>query len=318
MSAPLQRAARQTAILTGPTASGKTSLALEFARAHGGIEIVNADSVLVYRGFDIGSAKPALEEREAVPHHLIDILEPEADFTAADFVRRVKEALADIHARGKRALIAGGTGFYLKSLLYGLWDAPPASPEFRKTLEPETNEALHARLKAIDPARAEKVFPNDRYRVIRALEIHALSGKTPSALEAEHDRKREPDPRFVLLNIDRADPELSARIHERSKNMLKEGLLEETQTLLDAHPDARALKSVGYAQAVDHLLGRAPSGRAKAPGEPGLIDEIDLATRQLVKSQRTWIKGQAEREAFVLERDRNSLLNRLDRIYPSG
>lgn len=310
----------KTAILTGPTASGKSSIALDFARAarKAGIEmeIINADSIAVYRGFDIGSAKPTKAERTEIPHHLIDVLDPNEFFAAPDFAKRVERTLAEIHARGARALVVGGTGFYIKALVYGVWDAPPTSDSFRQSLENQSNAELHARLKTLDPASADRIPPNDRYRVVRALEIHALSGKKASDLA--RDENRAPDPRYVHLHVDREPRELEARIHARTQAMLDQGLVEETRALRTAYPRARALTSVGYAQVIHYLDGVQPDGRKVASGLAGLRDEIALATRQLVKSQRTWFKGQAEAEEFTLDTDREKLLERLTSIYQAG
>ena len=307
-----------TAILTGVTASGKTAAALDFARAHGAIEIVNADSLLVYRGMDIGTAKPAPAELREIPHHVIDLRDPSEPFTAGDFVREVERALEDIHARGKRALLVGGTGFYLKALLYGLWEAPAADPAVRARLETESNPRLHEKLRASDEASALRIGPNDRYRLIRALETLELSGQTPSELEARQ-KARKKNEAFHLLVTDRENAELNRRIDLRTRAMLDAGLVEETRALGGRFPDARALGSVGYAETAAYLAGRRPRGRKIRAGLDGLADEIGLSTRQLVKRQRTWFRGQfaarGDAETFTLDRDRASLQARLTEIY---
>jgi tRNA dimethylallyltransferase len=299
-------------VLAGPTASGKTQFALELCEKLG-LEIINADSLLVYRGFDIGTAKPGMEERSRVPHHLIDIRDPLEAFTAADFVRQVHALHASLTQVGRRALIVGGTHFYLKALCQGLWDAPPTHPEFRSALDGVETQELHARLGQKDPAHASKIGPADRYRIIRALEIIEFSGRKPSDLEAEAEA-RSPDPRFPLLRIDRTSEELEARIRLRTGQMLEQGLIEETRTLMKAHPGARALGSVGYRQVVDHIEQRAPAGRKLRPGLAGLEDEIRLATRQLVKSQRTFLGGLSFAEGFILEQDRLKLAARIEAL----
>lgn len=307
-----------TAIVTGVTASGKTAVALEYAREHGNLEIVNADSLLVYRGMDIGTAKPTKAELAEIPHHLIDLRNPDESFTAGDYVREVSRAIDEIHARGKRALIVGGTGFYLKALLYGLWEAPAADAEVRARLEKEENRTLYQRLFALDEEAALKIGGNDRYRLIRALETIELSGNLPSALEAKQ-KARPKDPRFVLLITDRENDELFTRISARTEEMLAQGLLEETKQLAHAYPGARPLASVGYAESIDYLEGRKPLGRQLKPGLPGLVDEINLSTRQLVKRQRTWFRGQflerKDAELFTLDRERDLLLGRLRDLY---
>lgn len=283
-----------TAVLAGPTAAGKTSLALELARLHrqrtgNPLELVNADSLLVYRGMDIGTAKPSRAELEEIPHHLVDIREPDEPFTAGDFVRAVESALQGIHARGRRALVVGGTGFYLKALFHGMWEGPAADAALRARLEQLPPGALHDRLRQADPASALRIGPHDRYRLVRAIELLELSGKTPSQLEAE--RTRPADPRFRLWIVDRAAEELNARIRQRAEQMLREGLVAETRALRERYPAARALGAVGYKETCAHLDGVAPAGRKIPDGIEGLQQEIELSTRQLVKRQRTWFRN---------------------------
>jgi tRNA dimethylallyltransferase len=283
---------KQTAILTGPTAVGKTALALEAAQARG-LEIVNADSLLFYRGMDIGTAKPTASERARVPHHLIDIRDPDEAFTAGDFYRLVETTLADIHARGQRALIVGGTGFYLKALLFGLWEGPGTDPDLREELEGRPLGELYGELQARDPESALRIGPNDRYRLVRAIEILRLSGKSPTELQAEVPAT--PDPRFALWICERDPAELHDRIARRARQMVEEGLVEEVRKLRAKYPGARPLGAVGYKEVMRHLEGGAPEGRRIREGEEGLRDEIELATRQLVKKQRTWFKNLAAR-----------------------
>ncbi len=255
-------------ILTGPTATGKTELALKLALRHGAIEIINADSLLVYRGMCIGTAKPMRAELDRIPHHLIDIREPNEEFTAGDFVRSAHATIEEIHSRGKRALIVGGTGFYLKSLLYGLWAAPKAEPALREELRRLSGAELFSKLHEKDPQAAIRIGQNDHYRLVRALEIIELTGKTPTELEAS--QTKEPDPRFHLFVIDRPPEELAARIEARTRAMLENGLIEEVQALRSRYPQARALSSVGYAQVCAYLDGSGPQGRVVKPGWVGL------------------------------------------------
>jgi tRNA dimethylallyltransferase len=217
----------KTAILTGPTATGKSALALKLAREHGRIEIINADSLLVYRGMDIGTAKPTQEERSSIPHHLIDIRNPDEAYTAGDFFKDATKTIEEIHARGNRALITGGTGFYLKALLYGLWDVPKGDPMIRSQLEMKTNEELFDELKKKDSIAALKIGPNDRYRLVRALELIVQTGKKPTELQKNLPEK--PNPNFVLWILDRDNPELYERISRRTQSMLKEGLVDEAR-----------------------------------------------------------------------------------------
>ncbi|MDR3606467.1 MAG: tRNA (adenosine(37)-N6)-dimethylallyltransferase MiaA [Oligoflexia bacterium] len=304
------------AVLTGPTASGKTSLALELIGKQG-IEIVNADSLLVYRHMDIGTAKPSRAEQTQIPHQLIDIRDPNEAFTAGDFKREAEAAIADITRRGKRALIVGGTGFYLKALLYGLWEAPESDPELRKALNELTCAELFQELEKRDPASALRIGINDHYRLVRAVELIRMSGKTPSELEAAQAIKaKSADPRFALWIMDRPNPELFARIDARARIMVQTGLIEETRALLSRFPGARPLEAVGYRETVAFLEGRAPAGRHMRAGTDGLVDEIALATRQLVKKQRTWFRGQAKNAIwFELDRDRDSLLQAWQAVY---
>ncbi|MFN7684759.1 MAG: tRNA (adenosine(37)-N6)-dimethylallyltransferase MiaA, partial [Oligoflexia bacterium] len=232
---------KRTPILAGPTAAGKTQFALEVA-SELNLEIINADSLNVYRGFNIGTAKPSTSERASVPHHLIDIRDPLEKFTAADFVREVHALCSS-----RRALIVGGTHFYLKALCLGLWDAPPTQPEYRNSLMSVETSELFEKLLKRDPDQALKVGRKDRYRIIRALEILEFSDKIPSLLESQAKSKaleQGPDPRFALFWIDRDNTELNERIALRTRQMIEQGLIDETRELLARFPGARALHSV--------------------------------------------------------------------------
>ncbi|MCC7440763.1 MAG: tRNA (adenosine(37)-N6)-dimethylallyltransferase MiaA [Bdellovibrionales bacterium] len=284
----MRRVSPAVAILTGPTSSGKTALAVELAQGRG-IEILNADSVSVYRGMNVGAAKPSAEERARVSHHLLDLRDPDQPFTAGDFVAAVAEKLEELHSEGKRALIVGGTGFYLKALLFGTWAAGKPDAAFRASLDSIPAGQLHARLNEVDPRSALRISARDRYRLVRALEILHQTGRTPSALEAEMPSK--PVEGLRLWVIDRPETELRDRIRLRTEQMIRDGILDETQSLIARFPGARALHAVGYAQTADFLAGRPPEGRKIRAGIAGLGDEIDLATRQLVKRQRTWFKN---------------------------
>lgn len=300
-------------ILTGPSCTGKSSLAMEWAKRHGQMELISADSILVYRDVNIGSAKPSVSERSEVPHHLVDILDPSESYTAGDFIRAVWNKIEEVESRQRRVLIVGGTGFYLKALLYGLWDSGKAQPEFRKTLENKTNAELYQDFKKVDSDWAVKITQGDRYRLIRALETIHHRGKTPSALQQEMPQT--PHPRFELWVMDRDRQELENRIQKRSEAMLQEGLLEEVRGLRERFPDSRVLSSVGYRQACDFLDQKPPAGRKQSPGLKGLIDEISLGTRQLVKRQRTWFRGQASAQWFYLDQDKNKLEQAFQKAY---
>lgn len=311
-------------ILTGVTAGGKTGLALEYClelkkKLGRDIEIINADSLLVYRGFDIGTAKPSKAELASVPHHLVDCVDARDEFTAGEFVRKTEAAIRDIQARGKRALIVGGTGFYLKALLFGLWDTGKADPELRRNLEAKTSEALYAELLGADPEAEGNISPHDRYRIIRALEIVLSSGKSAVALEREKEDAT-PNPNLELWFIDRERSDLRSRVKLRTEQMIKDGLLEETRRLLSLHGrEARPLGSVGYLQTVRYLEGVLPEGRKISDGLTGLREEIELATLQLVKKQQKWFQSQLQSRGagirFLLDQDLPQLKARFSELY---
>lgn len=301
------------AILTGTTSSGKTEFALRFCERHPEIEIINADSLLVYRHFDIGTAKPTGTERAKIRHHLIDICDPVESYNAARFVTDAERAIAEIEKRGKRVLFVGGTGFYLKALLYGLWDAPKTDPALRAELEAQPSEALAHELARIDPETAQTTPISDRYRMIRAIEIFRLSSKRVS--ELKRNESGAADSRFRLLVADRKTEVLEKRIAERSRRMIETGLIEETERLKKAYPEARALQSVGYFETLRHLDRIPPPGRPADFSREGLAKEIALATRQLAKRQRTWFRSEKTSEFFDLDFDAEKLLDVLGQIY---
>lgn len=268
-------------VICGPTASGKTALAVEMAEKLGG-EIVSADSQQCYRGLDAGTAKPTPDEQARVRHHLLDVADPEEQLDAARFVQLADAAIAGIDARGKRAIVAGGTGLWIRALLRGLLDAPGASPEFRAALREEFDElgvpALHQRLQGIDPAAAAKILPNDRVRIERALEVHALSGRPLSELQREH---RFAGARYQALIwfLDPPREVLRERIDARTRKMFAGGSLRrETERLLERGA-TKALKIIGYGECADALR----------TGDWDLAEERTKArTRRYAKRQRTW------------------------------
>lgn len=304
--------ARPRAIaLMGPTASGKTALAIEWAQRLGG-EIVSIDSALVYRGLDIGAAKPTAEERAAVPHHLIDIREPWQPYSAADFAADARAAIDDILARGRWPILAGGTGLYFHALLHGLSDMPPADPDTRGAIERDAQSrgwaALHAELASIDPETAARVHATDAQRIQRALEVHRLSGRTMSEWRAEAPTTGRLPLRVLRLALaprDRAI--LHERIERRFDAMLEAGFLDEVRALrarpeLAAHPvplELPAVRAVGYRQAWEHLDGLIDSPTFRARGIH--------ATRQLAKRQLTWLRGRLDLRWFDPQQDRTEL-----------
>ncbi len=276
-------------IVLGPTAVGKSRVAVDLALHLGG-EVISGDSIQVYRGFDIGTAKPGPEERRSVPHHLIDIVGPEVQYTAADFVRDALEAARGIAARGRLPIVAGGTGLYIKALADGLFPGPGRDPAIRAALEAEAREqgldALFRRLEAVDPEYARKVRSRDRVRIIRALEVHAATGRPIS----EHFREtRSPVAGRTVLRLGlRLEREaLCRRIEERVERMFARGLIDEVRELLErgvpeAAPPFRAL---GYSHVLKLLHGEI--GREEA------VALTKIETRQYAKRQMTWFRKMA-------------------------
>ncbi len=275
-------------VIAGPTGSGKTALALRLAQAMDA-EIISADSQQVYRHFDIGTAKPSPEEQVAVPHHLISVVEPTEPFSAARFQALADAAIEEIRARGKRVLVVGGTGLYLRILLHGVVAAPPGSPELRRTLEVEADaagqEAFHARLAAVDPETAAKVKPADRLRIIRALEIYALTGQTAAHWRAQHAFAQARHP-FELRVLDPPRAALYEAINARTKAMFERGLVDEVRSLVArGFRDAPPMGSVGYAQALAVAEGTL--------AEPEAVAQAAQATRNYAKRQLTWFRREA-------------------------
>lgn len=285
--------------LMGPTAAGKTELALRLA-AEFPFEIVNVDAAQVYRGLDIGTAKPSLEERRRVPHHLIDIRDPAEIYSAADFRADALRVMRDISAAGRIPLLAGGTMFYFRALQHGLPDLPGADPALRARLLQEAGtlgwEALHERLAALDPVRAARIHRNDPQRTVRALEIIALTGRPASSYG--RDGSGDFPYRVVKLALypdDRAW--LHERIARRFRAMLAQGFLDEARTLFaraDLSPDAPAARAVGYRQAGLFLTGKI--------NYDAFVDSAIAATRQLAKRQLTWLRSDAEAERIACDR----------------
>lgn len=276
--------------LMGPTASGKSALALALAREFPA-EIINVDSALVYRGLDIGSAKPTLDERAEVPHHLIDIRDPSEPYSAADFCRDAMKAIADIYERDKTPILVGGTMLYFKSLLQGIADIPPVAAEIRKAVEGEGAlhgwPHMHAELAKVDPELAAKLHPNNSQRIARALEVYRASGQTMSALHAT-------TPAGLLEEYDccqlaiapRERKILHERIADRFLQMLQTGLLEEVRELYmrgDLSVELPAIRAVGYRQVWQFLAGEY--------SEEEMIEKAIAATRQLAKRQFTWLRS---------------------------
>ncbi|SOZ98774.1 delta(2)-isopentenylpyrophosphate tRNA-adenosine transferase [Cupriavidus taiwanensis] len=284
--------------LLGPTASGKTAAALALA-ADAPVEIISLDSALVYREMDIGTAKPTRDELAAVPHHLIDIIDPAESYSAAQFVADAERLIAQIRARGHVPLIVGGTMLYYKALTQGLNDLPQADAALRAELDQLAAErgwpALHAMLAEVDPVTAARLAPNDAQRIQRALEIHRLSGQPMSALLARQAEGRTfagaADQRYRVIALEPSDRlALHARIASRYDAMLAHGFIEEVERLRargDLHPGLPSIRCVGYRQVWEYLDGEADFATMR---ERGIA-----ATRQLCKRQLTWLRSTPER-----------------------
>ena len=272
-------------IITGQTASGKERLAVAVAQRVGG-EIVSADSMKVYRGMDIGTAKPSAPERRAVPHHLLDVADPGETFSTALWVRLADEAIADIRGRGRMPIVSGGTPLYLKALLEGLFEGPAADVAVRERLvaeaEADGTPALHARLAEVDPAAGARIHPNDLRRIVRALEVWELTGSAISNLQKQWGSRR-PRYRPLVVAIRRGREDLTRRIRERVRRMVEAGLVEEVRTLASragglSHGPRQAL---GYAEALEHLDGRL--------SHEEMLAAIVAHTRQFARRQLTWL-----------------------------
>lgn len=284
--------------LLGPTASGKTAAALALA-ADAPVEIISLDSALVYREMDIGTAKPSPEELAAVPHHLIDIIDPVDSYSAAQFVTDAARLIAEIRARGNVPLIVGGTMLYYKALTQGLNDLPQADAGVRAELDALAAErgwpALHAMLAQVDPVTAARLAPNDAQRIQRALEIHRLTGQPMSALLARQADERSfagaADARFRVIALEPSDRAvLHARIAQRFDAMLANGFIDEVRQLRqrkDLHPGLPSIRCVGYRQVWEYLDGECDYDTMR---ERGIV-----ATRQLCKRQITWLRSTPER-----------------------
>lgn len=296
--------------LVGPTASGKTAAALAIAQQWP-VEIISVDSALVYRGMNIGTAKPNDQERSQVPHHLIDIRDPLQAYSAAEFARDAATLMSDIRARGKLPLLVGGTMLYLKALRDGIDDLPTAQPGLRAEIEQQALAVgwptLHAELAKVDPLTAMRLAPNDAQRISRALEVWRVSGKALSQwfAEGEATRSAQPALNMPVLSLEPDNRAwLHARIAQRFDLMLADGFLSEIQALRargDLHIDLPSIRCVGYRQAWELLDLAETTGSSPERILPQLHELGVAATRQLAKRQLTWLRGMEER--FVIPCD---------------
>ena len=307
--------------LMGPTASGKTALALEWAERLGG-EIVSVDSALVYRGLDIGAAKPTADERNRVQHHMLDLRDPWDPYSAAEFANDARAAIEAIVARGRVPILAGGTGLYFRALLHGLSPMPEADPDTRADIEAEAHDrgwpGMHGELARVDPAAAARIRPNDAQRIQRALEVWRLTGRAMSEWQADPPPRRLPVRILKVVVAPGTRAELHARIERRLDAMLAAGFLEEvarlrTMPALRDHPrplQLPALRAVGYRQAWEHLDGMTDVATFR--------DRAVFATRQLARRQLTWLRGELDARWFDPAIDRAALDEALGRFVPGG
>jgi tRNA dimethylallyltransferase len=308
-------------VFLGPTAVGKTAFLFDLLVGEGAVapaEVVSADSMQVYRGMDIGTAKPDSAERAAIPHHLVDLRNPNEQFNAGEFVRLADECCAAVYARGKLPVVAGGTGFYLKNFIQGLPDAPPSPSssgsdavrqQLKRKLDTEGAAALYAELQKNDPAAAARIHVNDHYRIVRALEVGRLTGQPLSAFEtenAEKKRARSEKYDFLIVGLTRKREELYARINARVDMMFEKGLCEEVRALFENGytPDDPGMKAIGYRE---FFVSREADGADSASGSSGEPDRrgryalstdiegvralIKQNSRHYAKRQETFFKG---------------------------
>ena len=282
-------------VLFGPTASGKTGILQELFNSPKDIssiiqaEVISADSMQVYRGMNIGTAKPSAEERECLPHHLIDIRDPSQQFNAGDFVRLADEACLEITSRGKLPVVSGGTGFYLKNFILGLSEAPPSCADIRALLKQELSDkgaaALMKELETCDPVSAGRIHINDEYRLLRALEVYRSCGQPLSSFEISGTEKRS-DFRFIIIGLSRPREELYSRINLRCAQMFKQGLPDEVQSLFNAGytPNDPGLRAIGYREFF-----------TEDPDEPGkwrLSKDMDGVQALIAQNSRRYAKRQ--------------------------
>ena len=298
-------------IVCGPTASGKSDLTLRLAHALDA-EIVNADSMQIYRGLDIGTAKPSPDQRAEIRHHLIDVAEPDQPVSAAAFSDAADAAIRDIVGRGKRVIVAGGTGLYIRALVKGLVDSPGGAGEIRQDLQDEAarigNEAMLERLRSVDPELAAALHPNNLVRIIRALEVYHLTGIPLSRYQREHAfAPRRYDALQIGISVDRG--ELYERIDDRVERMLADGLLGEVSALLAAGfgRDLKPMRSIGYKEAAAHLSGELSREEA--------VRLIKRDTRHYAKRQWTWFKADPDILWFEYPGKFGSILEHAIKFY---
>lgn len=273
-------------LILGVTASGKGRLAFDLAK-HLDAEILSIDSMKVYRRMNIGTAKPPKEARQHVPYHLIDVVEPSDSFSVGVFLDAVSEAIEQIKSRNKKIIAVGGTALYIKTLLYGLFEEAGSDERIRAELraraETEGLAELHRELTSIDPVAADRINPNDARRIIRALEVYAITGKPISSFQKQWET-RQAKHAWTIIGLRREKSDASSRINQRVKRMIEAGLIDEVKALLNEEKplSQQARCAIGYAEIIEHLSGRMDLKDA--------IERIKINTRRLAKGQRTWFK----------------------------
>lgn len=298
-------------MITGPTASGKSALALEIARHFGG-EIISADSMQVYKYMDIGTGKPSLDERKLVRHHLIDVLYPDEVFSAALFREEAQGVIAELMKRGRRAVVVGGTGLYIKGLTSGLIKGGEVDNAIRQRLQSEAQkegrQRLYQRLKTVDSITASQLHSHDTYRIIRALEVYERTGSPISVLRQKHLFQEEPY-RVLKIGLILQRGQLYSRIDRRVDEMMERGLKEEVHWLLEMgySPSLKSMQALGYKQMVKHLLGVCDLSKA--------IRNIKRDTRRYAKRQITWFKANSQIHWAEYPRDRDAILRLIEGFW---
>lgn len=300
-------------VLAGPTASGKSALALEIAERFGG-EIVNADSRQVYRFMDVGTAKPPPQDRRRVPHHLFDLVTPAESFDAARYHELARSTVREIAARGRLPVVVGGTGLYVRVLIHGLFAGPAALGPLRAWLarrEAQSPGLLHRWCRRIDPAVAERIHPHDRIRLVRALEVALATGERMS----EHQRRHGFSERLgspLVLVVDPGAEELKRRIRRRSLELFERGLVEEVRSLWERGfgPDLRPMRSIGYVEA-----GRVVRGQRSLAGA---VEDLVRSTERFAKRQRTWFRAEPDAVWVAPDADRRAIFDGARRLAQGG
>ena len=299
--------------LTGATASGKTQVSLELAKLLDA-EIISLDSMAIYREMDIGTAKPTAQQRAAVPHHLLDIIDPNETFSISQYRPAALKTIDEIRGRGKEVLFVGGTALYLKTLIRGMFEGPPADWDFRNEIAAEVEqmggEFLHQRLQMIDPVSAHNLHPNDQRRIIRALEVYKATGKPLSHWQLQFDQSHTVD-QCRVFTLRHPRPVLHSRIENRVDQMFADGLVEEAKTLQEKWKELgkTASQAVGYRESFDHLN--------NGVDMPTTIEKVRIRTRRFARHQETWFRGLSECRIMDLESEIDPV-NLAKEIYEIG